>query len=535
MPDTATQQFRTIAAVLAALLLLDIGLTLHNVWPTVGVRWPGDASVDLAWIVLLLSVHGAWRGRLGALLQWGLAALLSFMMLVRYVDITAPALFGRRVDIYWDIPHTPNVVAMLAATMPAWQVIGIAAASLVAVAAIVLLVRWCVGVLDSACARPVGRWSLAALGAVGIAAFNAGMNSDRLTWEHYFAIPVSRVLGEQAMLVAETVLPTGTFSAYTGDPLRDADMAALQGGDVYLVFLESYGAFADSEPDASGAIAAARQSWAASLAASGRSAVTATVDSPTYGGLSWLAHSTLLSGLSITRNGDYHRLLKSGRETLVDRFRTAGYRTVGLVPGVRKAWPEGEALRFDTLYNAASLDYAGPAYGWWQIPDQVALDTLWRREIAPRDRAPLFAFFPTINSHFPFTPVPPYVADWDSLAQSENFPAPPPATEAVSSVSPGDYRRSIAYNLQFITGFVEKRMPDNAVLIVLGDHQPPAVLTGPPQSHAVPIHVISADPAILQPFLAAGFYPGLIPRLPVNGPMATLTPLLLSAFDGDSN
>ncbi|MDA0675622.1 MAG: hypothetical protein O3A88_04570, partial [Proteobacteria bacterium] len=109
----------------------------------------------------------------------------------------------------------------------------------------------------------------------------------------------------------------------------------------------------------------------------------------------------------------------------------------------------------------------------------------------------------------------------------------PPVGAVAVTASPADYRRSIAYDLQFIAGFVEQRMPQNAVLIVLGDHQPPAVLTDPPQSHAVPVHVIAADAALLRPFLDAGFRPGLSPQMPIVGPMADLTPLLLRAFGGD--
>ena len=50
-----------------------------------------------------------------------------------------------------------------------------------------------------------------------------------------------------------------------------------------------------------------------------------------------------------------------------------GYRVLALMPGLKQAWPEGEYFRFDTIYGEAALDYRGPAFGWWRIPDQFAL------------------------------------------------------------------------------------------------------------------------------------------------------------------
>lgn len=47
--------------------------------------------------------------------------------------------------------------------------------------------------------------------------------------------------------------------------------------------------------------------------------------------------------------------------------------TVAVMPGLRYAWPEGAVYEFTAIYNAERLDYRGPAYGWWVIPDQYSL------------------------------------------------------------------------------------------------------------------------------------------------------------------
>ncbi len=49
-----------VAAVLAALVLLNASLTFYDVWPTPACEWHGHLSVELAAAVLLLAL-AAWR------------------------------------------------------------------------------------------------------------------------------------------------------------------------------------------------------------------------------------------------------------------------------------------------------------------------------------------------------------------------------------------------------------------------------------------------------------------------------------------
>ena len=63
------------------------------------------------------------------------------------------------------------------------------------------------------------------------------------------------------------------------------------------------------------------------------------------GGGSWLAHATLLSGLWIDNQQRYRNLTSSDRLTLSGAFQQAGWRTVGVMPGNTRAWPEGGLLR----------------------------------------------------------------------------------------------------------------------------------------------------------------------------------------------
>jgi len=69
------------------------------------------------------------------------------------------------------------------------------------------------------------------------------------------------------------------------------------------------------------------------------------------------------------------------------------------------------------------------------------------------------------------------------------------------------------------------------VMVVIGDHQPPALVTGNGASWDVPVHVISDDAALLQRLQARGFVAGLQPPAAPLGAMHALTTLLLQVFD----
>src|SRR5690606_6007384 len=87
-------------------------------------------------------------------------------------------------------------------------------------------------------------------------------------------------------------------------------------------------------------------------------------------------------------------------------------------------WPEGVFYDFDRIYDDAALGYGGPAFGWWRIPDQFSLaklDVLERSDA----RRPLFIFFPTVSTHTPFRPTPPYQSDWSRMLSSQPFDKEP--------------------------------------------------------------------------------------------------------------
>ncbi|HSD53146.1 MAG TPA: sulfatase-like hydrolase/transferase, partial [Burkholderiales bacterium] len=314
-----------------------------------------------------------------------------------------------------------------------------------------------------------------------------------------------------------------------------AGLERVRGADVFVIFVESYGATTYDDPAHAARLAAGRKALASAAAATGRGVVSAFVESPTFGGASWLAHASLLAGVEVRGGDTYNLLTTRRRDTLVHAFARAGYRTIAVMPGLRQDWREGVALYgFDAVYDAARLDYRGPAFGWWRIPDQYALAKLDRAELAAPARQPLFVFFPTINSHAPFRPVPPYQPDWARLLSDE--PYDPAVARALQSeraewknLDPA-YADAVGYALDSLAGYLRERPGTDLVLIVLGDHQPPAGVAGERPSWDVPVHVIASRRGIVDELVASGFTSGVEPRRAPIARTHALTPILLRAF-----
>jgi len=152
-------------------------------------------------------------------------------------------------------------------------------------------------------------------------------------------------------------------------PRMDADLSLVRDADVFLIFIESYGAIAFERPDIAARLDAPRAELDAAIRATGRGVASTFVDSPTFGGSSWLAHVSLMSGVEVRDPETNARLLTERRDTMVTGFKRRGFRTVALMPGLRQRWPEGGFYAFDDIYGAARLDYGGPEFGWFAIPD----------------------------------------------------------------------------------------------------------------------------------------------------------------------
>jgi hypothetical protein len=204
------------------------------------------------------------------------------------------------------------------------------------------------------------------------------------------------------------------------------------------------------------------------------------------------------------------------------------------MPGLHAPWPEGAFYGFDRIYGAPDLAYEGPPFGWWDVTDQFVLARLDDLALAPRPRAPVFVFLPTISTHAPFTPVPPYQPDWTRLLtptpyDEDDLERAYKAAPDWSNLGPG-YARALAYVYETLAGYLRRHADRDLVLVVIGDHQPPALVSGEGASWNVPVHVVGTRRTVLERLRARGFREGLTPPATVLARMDTLMPILLHAF-----
>lgn len=524
------------ARLVLALVVLNSALVFHNLWPTLWVKLGFEFSVEVLGMLALFAL----LARLGVLPGPRTIALLAvvctLVALGRYADVTVPALFGRPINLYWDTQHLPRVAAMLTESIPTWVLILAAAAALAIIAAAWLALRWAWWQVALTLAQPMPRRILGLFGCAGVALFLVGQAGGAGV-DRYFARPVSLTYAEQVMFLRDALAAGGAEAQLPPAAELTSDLHRVRGTDVYLVFLESYGAVAFDNPTFSAALAPARAGLERAIRDTGRGIVSARVASPTFGGRSWLAHASLMAGIDVREPGVYDRLLTTERPSLVTHFRDRGFRTVALMPGLRSDWPEGVFYGFERIYASRELAYTGPEFGWWRIPDQFALARLNQLEVMRAGREPLFVFFPTITSHVPFRPTPPYQPDWTRMLTETPYDAVALRSSLAQGLEWTDlgpaYVETLAYDYAMLAGYLRASAERELVFVVLGDHQPPAGVAGEGTSWDVPVHIIASRGPLLDALRSAGFEDGLDLRRPAIGRMHELTRLLLSAFGSD--
>jgi hypothetical protein len=451
--------------------------------------------------------------RLPALLRWLLAVLILLAALLQAADAVVLGVFDRQLDLYFDLPHLPSLLALFAATAGPWHAIAAATAVLLAAAALVALIARAIAASERALRPP--RHAAAVLVLVLLLAAAAPLVRLAEPEPVLAARTTPVVLAQAARLWRAFRVMHGYDARYAAalaapQPPPGA-LPGLKRRDVYLVFFESYGTVVLDEPRYAAVVAPALAQFAATVGNAGWHLLSSRIVSPTFGGGSWLAHGTIDSGFKL--DPLLTRLVTgSRRETLPRYMRAAGYRSIEVMPGIKTPEPEHGFWGFDRSFYAADLGYDGPPFGWFSIPDQYTLDRLDRIEGAP-GHAPLFAQIVLVSSHTPFAPVPPYVADWDAAPLYGGIPQAEwdriyAAPDWAHLETP--YLASIVYDLRTLGAWLA-RLPGDALVVIVGDHQPPSFIAGEKQPWTVPIHVLSRDPALLRPFQALGYVEGALP------------------------
>jgi len=525
----------TVLAALGVWAALVFPDRLDALTPAAFLRVPVEGLVLLG---LVLVLPGRARQWVAALAGVGVGLLLMWKLL----DLGFVAALGRPFNPVVDRGYFDSAVSLLgdsigrrAATLAVAAGALLAVAVLAGMALAVLRLARLMARRRRAAIRVVTALSLAWLtcAALGVQLVDgspvASTDAARLAW--------SRATKVRADLRDEQAFA----KAVTGDPLRDtpADqlLTGLRGKDVLIAFVESYGRVAVQDSAFSPGVDAVLDAGTSRLNEAGFCSRSAFLTSPTFGGISWLAHSTLQSGMWVDNQLRYDRLVASDRPTLSVAFQRAGWRTVSDVPSDEQDWPEATSFyHYDKTYDARNVGYAGPKFGYASMPDQYTLAALRRLELAPRDRAPVMAEIDLVSSHTPWAPLPRLV-DWNAVGDGSVFAPMPAQGASAAQVWPDPdrvraaYGQSIEYSLASLISFVQTYGDDNLVLILLGDHQPATIVSGSSSGRDVPITVIARDPAVLDRISGWGWQEGLRPRpdAPV-WPMDAFRDRFLSAY-----
>jgi len=528
---------RLVGAVLGLLLLVLLFLPARDpVTHGLSIEWRPTAT--LAFLLFLVAVVGAVRAQVitappAAHILGGLVTLLALLNLV---DAATPTLLGRDLNLYWDLPHLPSLFGLAGEAAGFWRMAGVIA---VLSGAIVLLINGAAWawrqVLPILADRRIALGFAVLLGV--LLDITVVMPAEKRPLATGLALDIIR---QSAALVRGHLAASGggTYAKALAVPAPPrGNLAGLKQRDVYLVYLESYGTTVFDTPEFRAGLGDALSQFETSLRSAGYTIASNRLVSPTFGGGSWLAHATLGSGVRLDDPVVYTMLLDSGRKLLPAYFKEAGWCTLEIAPGIKAPSAKATAAwGFDREFFANDLDYRGPSFGWFAIPDQFTLDRAAAIRAALAPAPPVFTQLILVSSHIPFAPVPPYLADW---SDSGSFAGVPATTMKEVWRQPDwtrlapDYLNSLRYDFAALAGWLTHRIRGSGLVVLLGDHQPPAIVGGEPKPPwTVPIHVLSRDPDLIAPFLAEGYVSGLDPtQAPPHPGMETFLARFLTAFD----
>ena len=525
----------TVLAALLVWLALTMPSTLLGIEPATFLRVPLEALVFVA-----LALVVPWRAM--RVVASVLGVVLALLTILRVLDIGFFESLNRAVDPVIDWRYVGSAISLL------HQSVGRTTATLIQLGIVMLVVALLV-LLPLALrrlARVVSRHRTASLRAVV---------AVTVVWALLAALDV-KVLGNTP--VATTSASTYAYGqvsrippeiqdqkqfarAATHDPLRnvpsDRLLTGLRGKDVIFAFVESYGRVAVQDSSFSPGVDKVLTSGTRRLRADGYSTRSAFLTSPTFGAISWLAHSTFQTGLWADSQQRYDSLVASNRVTLSQVFKHAGWRTVGDVPANTHDWRQATSFyHYDKVYDSRNVGYRGPTFGYPTMPDQYTLSAFHRLELAKQHRKPVMGEIDLLSSHAPWSRTPRPIP-WSRVGDGSSYNGMPETLPSESDIWPSPtrvkaaYGKSIEYTIGALVSFVRHYGNKNLVLVLLGDHQPATIVSGQNASHDVPITIVAKDPAVMRRISGWGWQSGMLPS--PNAPvwrMDSFRGRFLSAF-----
>ncbi|WUB68114.1 CDP-alcohol phosphatidyltransferase [Streptomyces sp. NBC_00582] len=478
------------------------------------VRLPGEAIIGAA---VLLALPRRPRIALAAL---G-GAVLGALTVLNLLDIGFMEYLGRDFNLVLDWGLLDDAQSYLADTLGKTAALAAAVGVVLLVVLVITLMALATVRLSNVLVRDTRRATRGTL-----IAGTAWITCSVLGFQ-YAGIPVAseRVanrLESEARQVRATIRDEAAFgeearSDTFGNTPADQLVPDLRGKDMIFTFIESYGRSAIEDPVIAPGVDATLTARTEALAKAGFHAKSGWLTSATYGGSSWLGHSTTLSGLWVDNQQRYRTVMASDHLSLTKAFKKSGaWDTVGVMPGVQKGWPEATFYGLDKVYNAFQMGYQGPKFSWSTMPDQYALEAFQKLEHSKKRDKPLMSEIILTSSHQPWAPIPKMVG-WDELGDGSIFQGIEAAGKKASDIiadstkSKEEYGKSVQYSVTALTEWLERYGTDDTVLVFLGDHQPISRVSGQNASRDVPISIVAKDPKVLDKIASWNWTDGLQP------------------------
>ncbi|MGW3271766.1 sulfatase [Streptomyces kronopolitis] len=505
------------ALILAALLLPNDPARLT---PAEFLRIPVEGIAGAA---LLLVLPRTVR-RVAAVLAGTVLALLAVL---DFLDIGFIEALGRGFNVVFDWPLLGDGASFLQDSIGRAGALGVEIAAVALVLALLVLTALAVVRLSNLMARhrAAAAGTTLVLGSAWVLCAALGLQvagapvASRSTSD----LVQARMDGVSATLKDEREFARVAASDPYGNTPGSKLLTGLRGKDVIFTFIESYGRSAVQDRLMAPGVDAVLAKGTERLRAAGYSARSGWLTSATYGGSSWLGHSTFLSGLWIDNQQRYRTVTAGDHLSLTKAFqRTGAWRTVGIMPGVTKGWPEAKFYGLDHVYDSRELGYRGPKFSWSTMPDQYSLSAFQRLEHGRPHDKPLMSEIILTSSHNPWAPLP-RTLPWNKVGDGSVYRSiekagknPVDVWQQTDRVRT-EYGKSIQYSLNSLISYVEKYGNKNTVLVFLGDHQPVAKVSGDHASRDVPVALVAHDPDVLKRISDWHWTPSLNPghRAPV--------------------
>ncbi|WP_371569707.1 sulfatase [Streptomyces canus] len=490
-------------SVLAGLLVLLV-LLFPNRLDHMNLRSFFRLPVEAIVLTAVLLVLPPKARRIAAVLS---GVFLGLFTVLKFMDMGFYQTLARPFDLVFDWIMLGNATDWLRESFGRTGEVLAVTGVIVLFIAVLALCTWAVVRLANVMSRhrqtAVG--TTLVLGTVWVTCFTVGVQFGGVAFAtkgntEFLANRVQHVrngLGDAKVFEKQSAVDA--FAATPPDQL----LTGLHGKDVMFTFIESYGRVAIDDPAMAPEIDATLKKGDATLKSAGFASRSGWLKSPVTGAGSWMAHSTFLSGLWVKNQQRYLNLTSSKRATLTSYFQKTGdWRTVGIVPGVRKSWPEGKYFGLDHIYDSTHLGYKGPYFSWTPVPDQFSLEAFQKLEHGKKNRDPIMAEIILASSHNPWSPIA-HTIDWNDLGDGSVFEQikkegtnPTEVWKSQERVRT-EYRKAIQYSVDSLTQWMQRYGDENTVLVFLGDHQPVPTVTKGSTSMDVPITIVAKDPKVL--------------------------------------